>query len=318
MSLRFAEPTTSYVNNRHSGNNALYYWLFISLIIFCVVMAPYFILQHKLSFYFKKTIFTKLATSMNAKNIGFRGQSVKLNLSQNLFTQLAATNGKAMKWVNNSFVAYKTRRGDENKIFSIKITSTDHMSWEFNNVKADFYEAVILFDASRKRKSGYKTAFEKELFDGIVILVENIFTEPWKPTVFETERVFTGKEKNRTIHKQNFLIRFYNYLVFRTRATEKVAAYDNSFIDQYIEPGKLKIQTQSLFQYVFCDQKNLYLLLKTELDGTSFDLNMNIPVKDSMELFSQDLSLVATAMGEIQRILQFIEDNNIKYGKDVA
>ncbi len=185
-------------------------------------------------------------------------------------------------------------------------------------MKADFYEAVILFDASRKRKSGYKTAFEKELFDGIVILVENIFTEPWKPTVFETERVFTGKEKNRTIHKQNFLIRFYNYLVFRTRATEKVAAYDNSFIDQYIEPGKLKIQTQSLFQYVFCDQKNLYLLLKTELDGTSFDLNMNIPVKDSMELFSQDLSLVATAMGEIQRILQFIEDNNIKYGKDVA
>ena len=45
---------------------------------------------------------------------------------------------------------------------------------------------------------------------------------------------------------------------------------------------------------------------------------MNIPVKESMELFKQDLSLVESAMSEISKIIQFIEDNNIKYGKEVA
>ena len=45
---------------------------------------------------------------------------------------------------------------------------------------------------------------------------------------------------------------------------------------------------------------------------------MNIPTKKSMELFKQDLDLVESAMGEISIILNYIEDNNMKYGKEVA
>jgi len=45
---------------------------------------------------------------------------------------------------------------------------------------------------------------------------------------------------------------------------------------------------------------------------------MNIPVKTSMELFKQDLFLVESALNEISLILKYIEDNNIKYGKEVA
>jgi hypothetical protein len=45
---------------------------------------------------------------------------------------------------------------------------------------------------------------------------------------------------------------------------------------------------------------------------------MNIPVKKSMELFKQDLDLVESAIGEISLILKYIEDNNMKYGKEVA
>jgi len=130
---------------------------------------------------------------------------------------------------------------------------------------------------------------------------------------------FFGKEKeSRTIHKQNFLIKLYNDIVFKSIATKAVVSYDNSHIEQFTAPEKLKIQTESLFQFILCDQNNLYLFLKTELEGTSFDLNMNIPVKKSMELFKQDLDLVESAMGEISIILIYIEDNNLKYGKEVA
>lgn len=322
--IPFVTPAILFVNGFHSNDPGLFAWLFYSLIIFCVVMTPYFILQFKLSFYFKKTIFAKLAKSINAKNIVFHGQSSKLNINQNLFTQLAAKDEKSKNWVKSSIKDYQSNPGNEDKRFSITNTATDHMSWELNNVKADFFEAVIEFDGEiktidNKGKVCYNTEYKKELFDGVVIIVENVFRESWKPTVFETERQFIDKgKKNRTIHEQNFLIKIYNEIVFKTLATKKTVSYIDSRIDQYFEPEKLKIQTESLFQYIFCDQNNLYLMLNTELEGSCFDLNMNISVKDSMELFKQDLSLVESAMDEISLILKYIEDNNIKYGKEVA
>jgi hypothetical protein len=312
--IPFVTPAILFVNKLHSDDPGIISWLFYSLIIFCVVMTPYFILQYKLSFYFKKTIFAKLATSFKAKNIKFHGQSAKINIDQNLFTQLAAKDENSKNWVKFSIEDYKSKPGNEDKRFFILNAATDHMSWELNNVKADFFEAVIEFygeikKVDRKGKVTYTTDFKKELFDGIVIIVENIFTEPWKPTVFETDRGFIGKEKkNRTIHKQNIFIELYRDIVFKSIATKKPVSYDNSLIDQYVEPEKIKIQTESLFQYILCDQNNLYLLLNTELDGTTFDLNMNIPVKESMELFKQDLLLVESAMGEIKQIIKFIED----------
>lgn len=322
--LPFVTPAILFVNGFHSDDPGLFAWVFYSLIIFSVVMTPYFFLQNKLSFHFKRTIFTKVASEINARSVQFHGQASKVNLDQNLFTQLAARNEKIKQWAEDSNNDYKLRPGNEDKRFSINNTATDHMSWEVNNVKAEFFEAVIEFDGEIKHvdKDGnvsYKSEFKEELFDGIVILVENIFREPWKPTVFEIERIFIGKEKkNRTIHKQNFLIKLYDEIVFKYIATKTGVSYNNSLIEQFVEPEKLKIQTESLFQFILCDQNKLYLFLKTELEGTAFDLNMNIPVKESMELFKQDLSLVESAMSEISKIMQFIENNNIKYGKEVA
>jgi len=322
--LPFVTPAILFVNGFHSDDPGLYSWLFYSLIIFCIVMTPYFFLQYKLSFHFKKTIFTKLASSINAKNIQFHRQDAKLNLDKTLFTQLAARNEKIKQWVKDSIKDYESKPGNEDKRFSINNTATDHMSWDLNNTKTEFFEAVIEFDGEIKHidedaKVSYISEFKEELFDGIVILVENIFREPWKPTVFETERIFIGKEKeSRPIHKQNFLIKLYNDIVFKSIATKAGLSYKNCLIEKLTAPEKLKIQTESLFQFILCDQNNLYLFLKTELEGTSFDLNMNIPVKKSMELFKQDLDLVESAMGEISIILKYIEDNNMKYGKEVA
>ena len=322
--LPFTTPAVLFINGFHSNDPGLFAWIFYSIIIFCVVMTPYFFLQYKLSFHFKKTIFTKLASSINAKNIQFHGQRAKLNLDKILFTKLASRNEKIIQWVNDSIKDYESKRGNEDKRFSINLTATDHMSWELNNIKAEFFEAVVEFDGKIKHVDNdgdvsYKSEFNEELFDGIVILVENIFKEPWQPTVFETDRVYVGKEKkNRTIHKQNFLIKLYDDIVFKSIATNAGVAYNNSLIEQFTPPEKLKIQTVSLFQFILCDQNNLYLFLKTELEGTSFDLNMNIPVKKSMELFKQDLDLVESAMAEISIIMKYIDDNNIKYGKEVA
>ena len=322
--LPFVTPTVLFENSYHSNDPSFFSWLVYSLIIFCVVMIPYFILQFKLSFYFKKTMFVELAKSINAKNVVFHGQSSRLNIDPSLYTQLAARDEKSKNWVKSSFEDYQSKHGNEDKRFSITNTATDHMSWELNNVKADFFEAVIEFDGEIKRvnhkgKVRYISEYNKVLFDGIVIVVENVFRESWKPTVFETENQFIDKgKKNRTIHEENFFIKYYNEIVFKTLAKKEAVSYQNSSIDQYFEPEKLKIQTESLFQYIICDQNNLYLLLKTELDGSCFDLNMNISVQASMELFKQDLLLVEFAMNEISLILKYIEDNNIKYGKEAA
>jgi hypothetical protein len=322
--IPFVTPAILFVNGFHSDDPSLFAWLFYSLIIFCIVMTPYFLLQFKLSFYFKKTVFSLLAKSINAKKIVFHGQSSKLNIDQNLFTQLAAKDEKSKNWVKFSIEDYQSNPGNEDKRFSIKNTATDHMSWELNNVKADFFEAVIEFDGEiktvdNKGKVCYNSEYKKVLFDGVVIIVENVFRESWKPTVFETERQFIDKaKKNRAIHKENSLIKLYNDIVFKTLATNKTVSYKNSSIDQYFELEKLKIQTESLFQFIFCNEKDIYLFLKTELEGTAFDLNMNIPVKKSMELFKEDLLLVNSAINDLQLILKFIEDNNIKYGAQVA
>lgn len=322
--LPYVNPVILFANGFHSEDPGFFSWLLYSLIIFCIVMTPYFFLQNKLSFYFKQTIFTKIAKSLNAKKNRFHGQSAKLNIPKTLYTQLAARDENSKKWVKDSIDDFNSKRGNEDKRFSIRNIATDHMSWELKNVKADFFEAVIEFDGQLKQvdnkgRASYTTNLQNKLFDGIVIKVENIFTGPWKPTLFETERVFNGKEKkNRAIHKQNFLIELYRDIVFKSFATKTTVSYDNSLIDEYFEPYKLKIETESLFQYILFDQNNLYLFLKTELEGSAFDLNMNISVKKSIEFFKQDLKLVESAMGEISKIIQFIEENNIKYDKEVA
>jgi hypothetical protein len=322
--LPFVNPVILFVNRFHSEDPHVFIWLFYSVIIFFIVMTPYFFLQNKLSFYFKQTIFTKIAKSLKAKKNRFHGQSADLNIPKILYTQLAARDENTKNWVKDSIDDFNSNRGKEDKRFSIKNIATDHMSWELKNVKANFFEAVIEFDGQLRQvddegKASYTTNLQNKLFDGIVIKIENIFTGHWKPTLFETERVFNGKEKkNRTIHKQNFFIELYRDVVFKSFATKTTVSYDNSLIDEYFEPYKLKIETESLFQYILCDQNNLYLFLKTELEGSAFDLNMNISVKKSIELFKQDLKLVETAIGEISIIIQFIEENNVKYGKEVA
>jgi hypothetical protein len=322
--IPYTTPAILFVNGLHSDDPGIMSWLIISVIIYCVVMIPYFFLQHKLSFYFKRTIFTKIAKSINAKNSRFHGQSARLALNQNVYTQLAARDEKIKEWIKNSIENHQSSPGDEDKRFSIENIATDQMSYEINNISVEFYEAEIKFDGTKKvldskGNATYKSTLEKELFDGIVIIVKDMFKESWEPKLFETERIFIGKEKkNRIIHKQSFFIRLFNDIVFKTISTKTTAEYNNSKIEQYNKPEKLKIQTESLFQFIFCDKNDLYLFLKTELDGTSFDLNMNIPVKKSLELFKEDLSLVNSAIDEIQLILKFIEDNNIKYGEQVA
>ncbi|MCF8269894.1 MAG: hypothetical protein K9I25_07955, partial [Crocinitomicaceae bacterium] len=143
--LPFTTPAVLFINGFHSNDPGLFAWIFYSIIIFCVVMTPYFFLQYKLSFHFKKTIFTKLASSINAKNIQFHGQRAKLNLDKILFTKLASRNEKIIQWVNDSIKDYESKRGNEDKRFSINLTATDHMSWELNNIKAEFFEAVVEF-----------------------------------------------------------------------------------------------------------------------------------------------------------------------------
>jgi len=312
--IPFLTPAILFVNSLHSENPGSMSWLFYSLIIFCVVMTPYFFLQFKLSFYFKRTIFTKLASSLNAKNSKFFGQSANIVLDQNLYTRLAAKDQKIMEWVEKSLQDFSSSKGNEDKRFSIKMTGTDHMSWEINNINAHFFEGLIEFHGiekfyDRHGKTQYKLVLNKKLFDGIVIFVENILKDSWSPAIFETEQIFADNEpKNRKIHNSSFFTKLYSNLVFKSMASKTGAAYDDTNLQQYVVPEILKIKTNSLFQYIICDNQNLYMLVHTDLENTAFDLNMNIPVKNSIEFFEHDLELVKNAIGEIELILKVIEE----------
>jgi len=312
--IPFLTPAILFVNSLHSENPGSMSWLFYSLIIFCVVMTPYFFLQFKLSFYFKRTIFTKIASSLNAKNSKFFGQSANIVLEQNLYTQLAAKDQEIMEWVEKSLQDFSSSKGNEDKRFSIKMTGTDHMSWEINNINAHFFEGLIEFHGiekfyDRHGKTQYKLVLNKKLFDGIVIFVENILKDSWSPTIFETEQIFADNEpKNRKIHNSSFFTKLYSNLVFKSMASKTGAAYDDTNLQQYVVPEILKIKTNSLFQYIICDNQNLYMLVHTDLENTAFDLNMNIPVKNSIEYFEHDLELVKNAIGEIELILKVIEE----------
>jgi hypothetical protein len=322
--LNFISPVIIFLNSLHPNEYSIYMWIFYSFIIYTVVMIPYFTLQYKLSFYFKRTIFHKLAASFNAKEVNFLGQSFGISINQQLYKQLAAKDKETKDFVTKSIKDYSSNPGNEDWRFSIQMRSTDHMSWEVNKIKADFFEAVIEFrgeekDETDEGKPKYITKLNKELFDGIVIFIENIFENTWMPTIFEVEQTYSLKKtKNRKIHKQNFLIKLYNDLVFNSIATNTAVNHNYSKIEQYFAPEMLKVKTNSLFQYIVCDENNIYLLLKTDLDSTAFDFNMNISVKDSIELFRQDLTLVSSAIGEIELILKSLEKYNIKYAESAA
>jgi hypothetical protein len=310
--IAFLIPVFKMMNNFHPEEGSFFMWIFISILIYIVVMTPYFFLQFKLSFHFKQTIFNKLAPTFNAQKTKFHGQSSGLKINQNLFTQLAAKDELVSQWVKKSLEDFSSKPGNEDRRFSISMRTTDYMSWEINNIKSDFFEAVINFKGEvkvtdDKGKTSYDTELEKELFDGIVILIEDALESPWSTTLFEIEQNFNEKKiKNRAIHKQNFLISIYNDIVFNSMAKNTTAAYNNSQLTQYFEPEKLKIKTNSVIPYIMCENRNIYLFLQTELESTSFDLNMNIRVRESMELFKQDLTIVQTAISEIEPIMTAI------------
>jgi hypothetical protein len=117
-----------------------------------------------------------------------------------------------------------------------------------------------------------------------------------------------NEPKNRKIHNSSFFTKLYSNLVFKSMASKTGAAYDDTNLQQYVVPEILKIKTNSLFQYIICDNQNLYMLVHTDLENTAFDLNMNIPVKNSIEYFEHDLELVKNAIGEIELILKVIEE----------
>lgn len=317
--LSLFSPMFKFLNMISSSDKpAFFYWVLYSVVIYIIVMIPYFFLQHKLSYYFKRSIFTMLSGSYNAQNARFIGQSGGIAINEQLYTNLAAKDEKIKTWVTQSLEDYQTSAGNENRRFSITMASRDHMCWEKNNINANFFEAEIEFLGEKKHidskgKTDYEIDLNKKMFDGIVICIKDAFETSWSPTVFELDKnISNTKTKTRTIHKQKFLIKIFNDIVFKAIATKTNVEYKNSELKQYVVPEIIAINTDSLVQYIVCDESNLFILLRTDLESTSFDLNMNIPVKESIELFKQDLTMVDKVINEVDSIIKQLEEIHLK------
>jgi len=303
--IPFVSPAILYLNRLHTDNPSFWSWVFYSVILFLIVMSPYLFLQHKLSYYFKNTLYLKLAKTFQATSARFLGQTGGFELNMHVFTQLAARQETVINWIHQSLQDIIHSPGREEKRFSVDITSTDHMSWEINTVKGEYFEAVISFTGQQKYiergKVNYKDVLHEELFDGIIILLEDALEQSWQPAIFELDQNVNSRPKIRPIHKQGFFISIGN-LGLTGLGRKSAITHSNTTPEQYFIPEKIKIEGASNIQYVACNEKNLYLLVCTDLENTAFDLNMNIPVRESIELFKRDLSIVQAAMSEVGTI----------------
>jgi hypothetical protein len=303
--IPYFSPAILYLNRLHTDNPSFWSWGFYSVILFLIVMSPYLFLQHKLSYYFKNTLYLKLAKTFQATSARFLGQTGGFDLNKHVFTQLATRQETVINWIHQSLQDFIHSPGREEKRFSVDITSTDHMSWEINTVKGEYFEAVISFTGQQKfiedGKVNYKDLVHEELFDGIIILLKDALEQPWQPVIFELDQSVNSRPKIRPIHKQGCLISIGN-LGLKGLGRKSAITHSNTNPEQYFIPEKIKIEGSINIQYVACNEKNLYLFIRTDLENTAFDLNMNIPVRESIELFKRDLSIVQAAMSEVGTI----------------
>ncbi len=311
--LSFFSPLAGFLNYFKPKEAVFFWWLFWSIVIYLVVMIPYFYLQFKLSNHFKKIIFSKLSKSLSLNKAEFKGQIGGIAIPELFFPQIAYRYDNILDWIKTSIADYSNLKDKEPHRFNFDFVTMDYMSYEYNKRHIEFCEAEIKFkgeemyiDNEGKRK--YSTKIDEELFDGVVICFKDFFDRNRNLTILECENSLKGveKKKHREIHKEKFLIRIYKEIIFKSLATQIAPTYQSLNIEDCIQPKKIKLETQGNIQYLICEQKNLFLFLHTDLESTAFELNMNISVKQSMELFKQDLSLVIQTVNEIDAISKAI------------
>ncbi|MBF0266872.1 MAG: hypothetical protein HQL46_16535 [Gammaproteobacteria bacterium] len=303
-------PTSS------GGDGAFETYLFISVVIFFIIMIPYIVVHLRLTSFFKKAIFKNITTELKISEAQFITQSPGKLLPSELVNYLVSQDTKAKNWIVKTFEEQSSNFQGDPKKFSLGTMNADHMKWTLNNQHFECWESRI--DIDRKtpsRDSEDKLSYKSDkhtCLDGLVIKVNDIFTHEVGTKLYEVNSAIQTAI-NREQHAQGFWI---SIIEIFSRGVGKHQNESNTSLDDFPDTlFNIKLNDSLNLKYAGTQGKSLYLFIETRLDGTMFDFNQNIPVSKSIELFLEDLQFVlkhCQLVGEVKQVIQSLESESLK------
>lgn len=273
------------------SNPAVETWVFISLIIFAVIMIPYIFIHTRVSHYFKRSLLALLAPEFGLDNARLVSQRPDRLLLSTFVRRLVATDAGEREWIHSCFDPGIDRK------FELSTTNSDHFHCQVGGKPVDFWESeVTLNRLSPVTDSDGKKRYEsdrRKVFDGIVLRLEGVMRSEWTPELFVVERGQDRAAGHREKHRQGFFIWIIEML---GRGGSEHGSEGNSTAADYPEPlaqGQgLALAEGGNIRFACAESGNLYLFVDTGLEGSTFDMNQNIGMRRNVDLFRQDLELV--------------------------
>jgi hypothetical protein len=284
-----------------TGADPMFYtWLFISVIIFLIIMTPYIFVHLRLTSFFKKVVLKMLAVEFRATNEKLVNHSPNILLPTFFVQSIVGLKDGAREWIESC--------SDGDNKFNVDTVNADHMHWEMSNYSMDFWEFQINFNLEIPGKDtdgklSYTTD-TKICFDGLTIRIEDVFSQHLPQGIF---KIVDGelKEGHRKENDQGLFI---GIIDASLTGGGMHSTDEDSGLDNY--PGsmsELSLGTRHNIRYIGVDGKSLFILIPTGLDSTMFNFNMHIPAKESVALFQEDLSVVKSGVDVISAIVSSVE-----------
>ena len=297
-----------------SGGAGFAAWVFISLLLFVIIMIPYKIVHRRTTAFFKKLIFRDLCRSHGLPNGKFITQTPSNMLPSHLVRRIASSKDTAREWIISAFRENQLGFEGDPRKFHLGAHNADHMQWEIEGRVVDFWESnIYLLKRSpyrdEKEKLAYKRKYET-CFDGVAIRINDVLPAGWSPDLYAIgEGPATG---HRAQHKQGILLTLIEAIL---RGSGSHGSEQDSGLDQYpVAITELDVGKEHSLRFVGVDQKSLYMFLETGLEGTMFNFNMNTKIARSEALFLEDLQLVLHHYQMIDRVLASLdEQQRLKY-----
>ncbi len=272
-----------------AGNNpAVETWLFISILIFAVIMIPYMFIHVRVSHYFKRSLLNLLAPEFALDKARLVSQAPDRLLPTSFVRAVVASDADERAWIEACFDP------DVDQKFELSTTNADHFSCETGGKPVDFWESQVMIKRlSPVTDSDGKKRYEgdhRTVFDGIVLRLEGVMPSNWTAEMFVVEPDAKSVADHRERHKQGFFIWIVEMLNqgganHGSAASSKPGDYPESL-------PNLNPANSGKIRFAGVESDNLYLFVETGLEGTAFDMNQNIGIRRNMELFRKDLEMV--------------------------
>lgn len=295
-------PTSS------GGDTAVETWLFISILLFAIIMIPYMVVHFGVTGYFKRFVFSTITDHLRIADARFVSQDPDKMLPSELVNAIVSRDKKAKQWIDKAFQNQAPTFDGDPKKFSLSATNADHMQWRLGNMPIDFWESEIKIEMKTPhRDSENKLSYNSDYhtcFDGVVIKANDVLPHGYETNLYTVDADLhsTG---SRPAHEQGFLMSLVEVFGRGTGTHMDESSSSPKHFPERLH--RLHLDGSMNLRFVGTEGTSLLLFVQTRLTGTMFDFNQDIPVGESIELFRQDLEFVVNHCRLIEPVLQALD-----------